>query len=116
MLLWNKVKGTQQQNYVANPTRGSLHNYGFAVDLSLMDAQGREVDMGTPFDAFTPMAEPRVEAQMLREGKLTETQVGNRKILREAMEEMGFRQLPIEWWHFDALPADRVRSAYAIVE
>jgi zinc D-Ala-D-Ala dipeptidase len=48
------VKGTAQQPYVADPRNGSIHNYGLAVDLSLEDQNGRELDMGTGFDDFSP--------------------------------------------------------------
>src|SRR5215471_14798719 len=51
--LFAAVKGTPRQQYVANPRSGSVHNYGFAIDLSLEDEQGREIDMGTGFDDFT---------------------------------------------------------------
>jgi len=115
-ILWDKVKGTDRQKYVANPKSGSIHNFGFAVDLSVLDEDGRELDMGTPFDAFTPLAEPRKEREFAAEEKLTTAQLKNRKILRRAMEEAGFHQLPDEWWHFDALPASEVRGKYQIVE
>lgn len=115
-ILWNHVKGTSKEQYVANPQGGSIHNFGFAVDLSLYDASGKELDMGTLFDEFTPMSQPRLEAQFLKEGKLSEAQIQNRHLLRKAMEEAGFIQLPIEWWHFDALPKSEVKANYKIIE
>lgn len=114
--LWNRVKGTDQQPYVANPVRGSIHNYGFAVDLTLQNAEGHEVDMGTAFDHFGKLAQPALEQKYLKQGQLTEAQVANRKLLRKVMEDAGFIQLPIEWWHFDALPKKQVKSKYAIFE
>lgn len=115
-VLWNQVKGTAQEKYVANPKGGSIHNFGLAVDLSLLDPEGRPVDMGTSYDDFTPLAEPRLEEKFLKEGKLSAQQVQNRKLLRRVMEEAGFITLPVEWWHFDALPKAEVRSKYPIVE
>lgn len=115
-ILWSHVKGTSKEQYVANPQGGSMHNFGFAVDLSLYDASGKELDMGTLFDDFTPMSQPRLEDQFLKEGKLSETQIQNRHLLRKAMEEAGFIQLPIEWWHFDALPKSEVKANYKIIE
>ena len=50
--LWQLVVGTDKQRYVANPAKGPIHNYGFAVDLGVVDDQGRELDMGTGFDSF----------------------------------------------------------------
>ncbi len=115
-ILWNHVKGTSKEQYVASPQGGSIHNFGFAVDLSLYDASGKELDMGTLFDEFTPMSQPRLEDQFLKEGKLSEAQIQNRHLLRKAMEEAGFIQLPIEWWHFDALPKSEVKANYKIIE
>jgi D-alanyl-D-alanine dipeptidase len=115
-LLWNKVKGTNQQKYVANPQGGSIHNYGFAVDLSIVDEAGKELDMGTAFDDFTELAQPAEEEKYLESGKLTQQQLQNRHLLRKAMEDAGFIQLPLEWWHFDALPKAEVKKNYSIVE
>ena len=114
--MWSLVKQTPQQPYVANPDKGSLHNFGFAIDLSLIDSSGNPLDMGTAFDFFGPLAEPRKENDFLKQGKLSSEQVRNRQILRSIMQEAGFVQLPIEWWHFDALPRQEVQDHYRIVE
>ncbi len=115
-VLWNVVRGTDQQKYVANPQGGSIHNFGFAVDLSVLDETGKELNMGTPFDDFAPLAQPRLEENFLESGKLTRQQLQNRHLLRHVMEEAGFIPLPIEWWHFDALPKDEIRKKFSIVE
>jgi D-alanyl-D-alanine dipeptidase len=113
---WEKVKGTPKQPYVADPAKGSIHNFGFAVDLSLLDASGKELDMGTAFDDFTPLAEPVKEEAFLKTGKLNQQQLDNRKILRTIMTKAGFIQRPNEWWHYDALPSVDVKKKYKIVE
>jgi D-alanyl-D-alanine dipeptidase len=115
-MLWEKVAGTPQEKYVADPKKGSIHNYGMAIDLSVVDEKGHELDMGTGFDSFTPLAEPQLEAQNLASGALSREQLDNRMILRHAMEAAGFKVLPDEWWHFDAMPADLVRKQFTIVE
>jgi D-alanyl-D-alanine dipeptidase len=115
-VLWDLVSGTEGEKYFANPDLGSLHSFGFAVDLSLLDKTGRELDMGAGFDDFREIAQPRFEDRFLRDGLLTKTHIMNRKILRTVMESAGFIQLPNEWWHFDALPKTEVRSKYPIVE
>lgn len=114
-VFWDEVRGTPRQPYVADPAIGSLHGFGFAVDLSLGEPGGLELDMGTPFDDFTPLAEPRLEQAFLAEGRLTHEQVANRILLRQVMDA-GFLHLPIEWWHFDALPGDEVRRGYTLLE
>ena len=115
-VLWSFVRGTPQQKYVADPERGSIHSYGLAIDLSLQDAEGREVDMGTPYDQFDELAEPRHEDRFLSEGRLTKTQIENRQLLREVMTAAGFQGLPHEWWHFDAKPPTEVRRHHQILD
>lgn len=115
-LLWNKVKGTAEEIYVANPKSGSVHNYGFAVDLSVVNEKNTELDMGTPYDNFTELAHPEFEEKFLKEGKLTQTQINNRLILRKVMVRAGFAPLTHEWWHFDALPKSELKQRYKIVE
>ena len=112
---WNLVKGTPQQPYFADPAKGSIHSYGFAIDLTLTN-EGGELEMGTGFDDLSPLAEPKLEQEFLRAGKLSASHIKNRLILREVMVEAGFIQLPHEWWHFDALPPAEVRAAYRLVE
>lgn len=115
-ILWQKVAGTPHEAYVADPRSGSIHNYGFAVDLTVEDDQGRELDMGTGFDAFEPLSEPSRESEMRKTGRLSEKALGNRLLLRSVMTEAGFRQLPNEWWHFDAIDPLLVRRNFTIVE
>jgi D-alanyl-D-alanine dipeptidase len=114
--MWNIVKNTLQKKYVADPKSGSLHNFGFAIDLGLIDDHGKVVDMGTPFDDFGVLAEPRQEEIFVQSGKLSQQQKSHRQILRSVMESAGFIQLPIEWWHFDGLSRSEVKSNFKIFE
>lgn len=113
--LWELVRGTPLQRYVANPSRGSMHNYGTAVDLTLATAAGAELDMGTPYDFLGPESQPREEDRLFREGRLTEHQLSNRKLLRTVMTEAGFHPIAIEWWHFEAFEKERTRREYTII-
>jgi D-alanyl-D-alanine dipeptidase len=114
--LFAVVNGTAQQSYVADPRSGSIHNYGFAIDLSLEDENGRELDMGTGFDDFSALSQPNDEHEGLEAGKLSREQFEHRLLLRKIMLRAGFLQLPIEWWHYDALPKKEVKRYYKIVE
>ncbi|MEZ4827438.1 MAG: M15 family metallopeptidase [Bacteroidia bacterium] len=115
--MWKIVKGTPQQPYVAPPGGiGSMHNYGAAVDLSLIHRDTGLVDMGTPFDFFGPQAQPRFEMDYMKKGDLTQSQLQNRWLLRNAMKAAGFEVILSEWWHFNAFPAEVVRSRFEIVE
>jgi zinc D-Ala-D-Ala dipeptidase len=115
-VLWSHVEGTPGEKYIARPEPGSLHNFGFAVDLSILDEHGRELDMGAGYDDFRDIAQPQLEEKFLATGELTDKHISNRKILRSVMEESGFKQLAHEWWHFDALPKSEVKERFQIVE
>lgn len=114
--MWDAVRGTPQWPYVGDPTIGSIHGFGFAVDLSWCGPDGQVCDMGTAFDSFVPLAEPRHEVAFLSAGLLTQEQVSNRLLLRSVMTDAGFLSIDLEWWHFDALPADLVRSQFTLIE
>jgi D-alanyl-D-alanine dipeptidase len=90
--MWEPI---QNPDYVADPKKGSRHNRGAAVDLTLIDAKtGAELPMPTPYDDFTPRA-----AQSFND--LPAEAVANRALLRDVMTKHGFDPLPSEWWHFD---------------
>ncbi|MBQ5950068.1 M15 family metallopeptidase [Massilia sp. ST3] len=110
--LWDALEGTGLQMYLANPERGSIHSYGMALDITLLDAQGRELDMGTGFDDMTNLSHPALEEGFLHAGQLTESQVANRRLLREAMLQAGFLGINTEWWHFDCGDRELVRSTF----
>jgi zinc D-Ala-D-Ala dipeptidase len=114
-LLWDTLQGTDLQIYLAEPVRGSIHSFGMAVDVTLCDEQGNELDMGTAFDDLTDRSHPALEGQMLASGALTETQVANRDLLRGAMLGAGFAGINTEWWHFDCGDRTLVRQTYARV-
>lgn len=114
--MWAAVAGTPQQHYVGDPAIGSIHGFGLAVDLTLTDAAGRDLDMGTSFDDFTPKSEPQREAEFLATCALTKEQVTHRRLLRTVMTDAGFLPIALEWWHFDALPPAEVRAKFAVVE
>lgn len=113
--LFAVVQGTPQELYVADPADHSVHNYGFAVDLGLQDEQGHELDLGTPFDSFDDLAQPCLEAEHLRQGRLSQRQLDQRKVLRESLLAAGFEQHPMEWWHFDALPLAKLKGNYPLI-
>ncbi|HEX6914032.1 MAG TPA: M15 family metallopeptidase [Chitinophagaceae bacterium] len=82
------------ERYAANPAKGSGHNRGIAVDLTLVDLEtGAELEMPTPFDNFTEKAHHTYM-------NLDSTVLANRQLLRTTMEKHGFRPLITEWWHY----------------
>ncbi len=114
-IMWDAVKGTPNNIYVANPNKTGLHNYGTAVDVSITNDLGVPLDMGTPFDYFGEEAQPAKEEQMLKEGKLTQQQLNNRKILRSVMNRAGFLTYRREWWHFNACKLSEAKSRYQVI-
>lgn len=114
--MWEVVKGTDKQKYVAYPASGSIHNYGAAVDVSIVDQSGKPIDMGTEFDFFGKLAQPRHEEEFLRKKQLSEEQIANRNLLRKVMGDAGFIGISIEWWHFNAFAKEEIKSRYDIVE
>jgi len=92
--MWKILPGT---NYVANPKKGSKHNRGAAVDLTLVDSLGNELDMGTKFDFFGPEA----HHTYLKHSKEV---LQNRKLLKETLAKYNFKSIYNEWWHYEYRP------------
>nr|WP_068889694.1 M15 family metallopeptidase [Pedobacter panaciterrae] len=83
------------KNFVANPKKGSKHNRGCAVDLTLIDLKtGKEIQMPTPYDSFAAQASPSYS-------NLPPQIIKNRSFLIDTMQAYGFRVISNEWWHFD---------------
>lgn len=96
--LWNLMPNA---TYVTPPSKGSMHNRGSAVDISLLKTDGRSVDMGTDYDHFGKNAHyDYIE--------IDSSIIANRQLLRSTMEKYGFRGIRTEWWHFSnqESPAD----------
>lgn len=91
-IFWNLVPDPQ---YVADPKKGSKHNRGSAVDVTLVSlADGKELPMPSQIDDFTEKAHRTYE-------KMGEQEAQNCKLLEDIMTKHGFVDLPTEWWHFD---------------
>ncbi len=89
--MWEIVPNPQ---YVANPKKGSIHNKGGAVDITLETLDGEELDMGTDFDFFGKRAYHDMT-------DLPQEILNNRKLLKETMEKHGFWSIRTEWWHYN---------------
>ena len=81
-------------NFVANPKKGSIHNRGGAVDISLVDSLGVEVNMGTKFDFFGEEASHNYQ-------NLSDEILANRKFLKEIMLQNNFKIFESEWWNYN---------------
>lgn len=107
--LYAELEGTPLVRYLAHPQRGSIHSYGMAVDVTLLDAAGRELDMGAAFDEMDPISHPEYEAELLAQGRLQAQQLVHRGWLRAALRHAGFHGISTEWWHFDLGDREAVR-------
>ncbi len=101
--MWKIVSNPK---YVADPAKGSIHNRGGAVDITLIDSLGKELDMGTPFDFFGIEAShnyPNVSDNVKQ----------NRILLKTIMTSSGFNSFDSEWWHYNLKTAlnDAVSNA-----
>lgn len=101
--------------YVSNPGHRSLHNLGAAVDITICNEERVPLDMGAAFDEFAEIAYPRMEAHFLKTGELNREQYQSRLLLRSVMKSQRFRQLPTEWWHYNAYSRDVARTKYTVL-
>jgi D-alanyl-D-alanine dipeptidase len=116
--MWNEFKlpAWKKGKFLSNPAYGSLHNYGAAVDLTICDAKGKELDMGTSYDDTARLAYPELEGYFLTNKQLTKQQVKNRQLLRNVMYGAGFFGIQTEWWHFNSCTRDMARQRYKLIE
>ena len=114
--LWDHLDGTDLRQYVADPARGSIHSFGMALDATLLDPQGRELDMGSGYDEMTDLSHPKLEARHLETGALTPAQHRNRMLLRSVLCRAGFATIDNEWWHFEMLDREHVRREFKRVD
>ena len=114
--MYEQMKGTKFEKFVANPDKGSMHNYGISVDITVVDAAGKELDMG-----FSPFRKSTIEIYWQYAKKklgfnLTDRQRKNRELLSDTMVKAGFIPLSFEWWHFNGMAKADARKRYKIIE
>ena len=115
--MWDKVKNTKKYFYVSNPARGGgLHNYGMAVDITLCDARGDTLDMGTKIDYMGPAAHIDREDALVKSGRISRRALENRRLLREVMRYAGFKPLRTEWWHFNLISRATAKKYYKVIK
>jgi len=99
--MWAIVPNPQ---YVANPIKGSIHNKGGAVDITLVDSEGKELDMGTDFDFFGKRA-------YHDNTDLPDSILENRRLLKDTMKKYGFWSIRTEWWHYNLKSGSKQKIA-----
>ncbi len=91
---WKLWEIVPNEDFVANPKKGSKHNRGAAVDLTIIDSLGNELEMPTGYDDFTEKASQEYM-------NLSENAIKNRALLKNVMISHGFLPIKSEWWHYD---------------
>ncbi len=112
LVLPNKVK----VNYLANPSDLSLHNYGAAVDIGIIGENQVLLDMGTSFDFFGELSEPKKEKIFYESGKLSKEAFANRLLLRNTMVKAGFFSITSEWWHFNYTTKKDAATKFELIQ
>ena len=123
------VEGTPLTAYVADGARGGRHNYGVAIDLTIIDSNGQILDMGAPFDHFgreawigtdknTTLASYKAYVEWQRkEGIISDEAARNRTLLLEVMDAVGLRPYAKEWWHYqERISMPRTREIYPLLD
>ena len=93
-----------------------MHNYGAAVDVSLVDRQGCMLPMGSDFDHFGAESHIDNEGRLLASGKITQEEYDNRRLLRRVMRGQGLLPLTSEWWHFNLMTTAQARRTLKAIE
>lgn len=115
--MWETAVRQGKQYYVANPANGGgLHNYGAAVDLAILDANGNMLPMGTGYDHLGFEANTDNEQELVKYGNITEQELRNRLLLRKVMFEAGFHTIASEWWHFNFCTKEEATEKYRLID
>ncbi|MES2763924.1 MAG: M15 family metallopeptidase [Bacteroidota bacterium] len=116
--MWDELDlpAKEKINYLAHPSDISLHNYGAAVDIGIIGDNDVLLDMGSAFDFFGELSEPKREKELVENGKLSKEALANRLLLRNVMTKAGFTPITSEWWHFNATNKVTAAARYELIE
>lgn len=120
-LMWEEFSDSSltlrslKAKFLAHPEKHSLHNYGAAVDVTIVNHYGVPLDMGTEYDDFTELAYPSREWLYIKNGELKEEQLQNRRLLRSVMIRAGFFPIDSEWWHFNSCSRVKAKAIYPFI-
>ena len=114
-IMYDEVRYTRFRRYVARPVGGGHHNFGVAVDLSIL-YDGKPLDMGTPFDSFDEVSHIDNEEKLVDSGRLSKEAYENRLLLRSLMTEAGFSTYRREWWHFQCYTIKEARQKLQLLD
>lgn len=115
--MFETVKDTDKEMYVASPySGGGYHNYGLAVDLTIVDDKGDVLDMGSDFDCFDDVSHVGDEEALVASGRISAQAKKNREMLLKYMSAAGFDQNPAEWWHFQRYSKEYIKENFKLLD
>lgn len=116
--MWKVVENTELEDFVANPNKsgGGPHNYGVAVDVTLVDCTGHPIPMGSEYDYFGDRARVDIENKLFEKGEINHRELSNRQLLREIMTGAGWLVEPSEWWHFNAMSITEASERLSVIK
>lgn len=117
-MMWDSLKmpADTKYSYLAPPYTISLHNYGCAVDLTIVDSNGKMLEMGSAFDHFEKLSQPVYEWQFLKSGELSSEAWENRKLLRKVMQTAKLNPITSEWWHFNFCSKEYAAANFTLIK
>lgn len=118
-MMWDSLKmhPDKKQFYLSNPEETSLHNYGGAVDVAIINTKtGQLLDMGTDYDFFGNLSEPIYEKKFLKTGELSQEAYQNRLLLRSVMMRAKLNPITSEWWHFSICKKQEASDRFTLIK
>lgn len=118
-IMWDSLKLHPDKKvfYLSRPEETSMHNYGCAADVTIINCKtGEALDMGTAFDFFGNLSEPIYEPRFLKSGELSQEAYRNRLLLRNVMQRAGMNPITSEWWHFSLCSKAEAMARFALIK
>lgn len=118
-MMWDSLKLHPDKKlfYLSKPDETSLHNYGGAIDVTLIDLNTNKIlDMGTDFDFFGNLSEPIYETKFLKSGELSKEAYENRLLLRKVMVKAKLNPITSEWWHFSICKKEEASTRFTLIK
>lgn len=118
-MMWDSLKlhPDKKYFYLSPPEATSLHNYGCAVDATIMDLSTNQLlDMGTEYDFFGNLSEPIYEIHFLKTGALSRKAYENRLLLRKVMQRAKLNPITSEWWHFSICKKEEAIERFRLIK
>jgi zinc D-Ala-D-Ala dipeptidase len=116
--MWDlcKLPESKKINYIAHPSIHSVHNYGAAVDITIVDENNVPLDMGSAYDEFANASNTKNEIDNFESGVLSDDNFKNRRLLRKVMAHAGFEPISSEWWHFNYCSITEAKKTFKLIQ